>query len=172
MSQMLDRMHAACLTAGVPVTALHSHAAEQGLTPLPDLYDQLAALLLHGGDTALRPVLSTLIIRHRQQQTQALIATFSPATFPTQAVTPPAPLPEPRSAQVEARRLDRARLLRVQPVRGGYLVTGGSEPRAVTAGLRCECPDHDRTPLCKHVLAALLLQGRALRADQHVTLPG
>lgn len=61
-------------------------------------------------------------------------------------------------SEVDPVRLVRATFLTVTPAASGVTVTGGAQAHAVQ-GDRCDCPDHRRTRLCKHVLAARLAAG-------------
>ncbi len=64
---------------------------------------------------------------------------------------------------IDAGRLARAIWLKVQPVSGGYLVTGGAAGPVVEvdgARITCHCPDAERMgDSCKHSLAIRLRAG-------------
>ena len=64
---------------------------------------------------------------------------------------------------IDAGRLARAIWLKVQPVSGGYLVTGGVGGHVVEidgARITCHCPDAERMgDSCKHSLLVRLLGG-------------
>ena len=64
---------------------------------------------------------------------------------------------------IDAGRLARAIWLQVQPVSGGYLVTGGAAGHVVEvdgARITCHCPDAERMgDSCKHSLAIRLRAG-------------
>ena len=64
---------------------------------------------------------------------------------------------------IDAGRLARARWLKVQPVSGGFLVTGGAGGHIVEVDggrVTCHCPDAKRMgDSCKHSLAIRLRAG-------------
>ncbi len=64
---------------------------------------------------------------------------------------------------IDAARLQRAVWLKIQPVSGGYLVSGGRNSHVVEADgalVRCHCPDAERMgDSCKHSLALRLRAG-------------
>lgn len=165
---LIDRMHAACCSAGLAAQALHASADTHGATRSDDLRAQLAALLLQVGEGTLSPLLADLITQRRERQTRALIATFSGSKLRAE---PDPELSRPvQTWTVEEGRLLRAHALTLWPSPGGFEVSGGAEPHQVTHDLTCDCRDQERTRLCKHVLAVLIHQGRLLRSGSQIEL--
>nr|WP_232472716.1 DEAD/DEAH box helicase [Deinococcus sp. DB0503] len=91
---------------------------------------------------------------------QALIKALD--TDPTRERPPSPRRPAPLytvGQEVDPVRLGRAVFLHVTPLEPGrWRVTGGAAEHEVV-GENCDCPDHARTRLCKHVLAVRLARG-------------